>query len=157
MQVWAIAPDGGEATKLTDVTGGVKDYAWSPNGTRLALLLADPESDALAKRKQEKNEVVLIDQDFRRQHLHVFNVATKKTQRLTKGGFHVLNFDWSPNGKEIAYAAQPRPIFYDGNKSDLFVVKVADGKVRPLVVRPGQDTLPRWSPDGKQICVSFAG
>ena len=51
--------------------------------------------------------MVLIDQDYRRNHLHIFDLVTKKSLQLTKGDFHVLNFDWSPDGAEIAYASQP--------------------------------------------------
>ena len=33
-QVWLLNRTGGEALKLTDVKGGVSDYAWSPDSGR---------------------------------------------------------------------------------------------------------------------------
>ena len=34
---------GGEASKLTDVKGGVSDFAWSPDSTRLVLMVNEPD------------------------------------------------------------------------------------------------------------------
>jgi hypothetical protein len=36
-QVWTLSRLGGEAQKLTDVAGGVADYAWSPDSARLVI------------------------------------------------------------------------------------------------------------------------
>ena len=40
-QVWLLDRRGGEAQKLTDIKGGVSDYAWSPDGKRLVLVVND--------------------------------------------------------------------------------------------------------------------
>ena len=42
-QVWLLDRSGGEAERVTDLPGGVSDYAWSPDGSRLALIAADPD------------------------------------------------------------------------------------------------------------------
>jgi hypothetical protein len=42
-QVWIMPTAGGEARKLTDFTGGVTDFDWSPDGKRLAFLASDDE------------------------------------------------------------------------------------------------------------------
>ena len=42
-QVWLLNRAGGEAVKLTDVKGGVSDYAWSPDSKRLVLVVDDPD------------------------------------------------------------------------------------------------------------------
>ena len=46
-QVWLLDRRGGEAQKLTDIKGGVSDFAWSPDGKRLVLVVDDfdPSSD----------------------------------------------------------------------------------------------------------------
>ena len=45
-QVWLLNRTGGEAEKITDLPGGVSDYAWSPDGKRLALIASDPDPDS---------------------------------------------------------------------------------------------------------------
>src|SRR6266436_10153320 len=46
-QVWLLNRLGGEAQKLTDAPQDVNDFDWSPDSTRLALLLRDPTEDEL--------------------------------------------------------------------------------------------------------------
>ena len=40
-QVWLLNRAGGEAQQLTDIKGGVSDYVWSPDGSRLCLVVDD--------------------------------------------------------------------------------------------------------------------
>ncbi|MCG6956926.1 MAG: hypothetical protein LJF04_13130, partial [Gemmatimonadetes bacterium] len=40
-QVWLLDRRGGEAFKLTDIKGGVSDYAWSPDSQRMVLVASD--------------------------------------------------------------------------------------------------------------------
>src|SRR4051794_33460147 len=75
VQVWAIAPDSGEAQQLTDAAGGVRDCAGARDGKTLALLGAEREGPAAAKRKQAKNAPVVSAEHYRRNHLHLFDVA----------------------------------------------------------------------------------
>jgi TolB protein len=51
---------------------------------------------------------------------------------------------WSPNGKNIAFAARP-----DG-QFDIYA-KSGDEDAKQLTSSPGVDTDPAWSPDGKKI------
>jgi len=41
-QVWLLDRRGGEAQQLTEVLQGVQSFEWSPDSTRLALLIRDP-------------------------------------------------------------------------------------------------------------------
>src|SRR5580704_5410018 len=48
-QVWLLPRAGGEALQLTELAankGRLSSYEWSPDSTRLALIVADPDPDA---------------------------------------------------------------------------------------------------------------
>ena len=51
--MWLLDRAGGEAQKLTDVKGGVSEYAWSPDGKRLVLAVDDPDPNDAAEKKKD--------------------------------------------------------------------------------------------------------
>ena len=77
--------------------------------------------------------------------------AAPAFRRLTDGGFTVGGFRWSPDGKRIAFDHAPDPRVESSIRTDVSVVEVAGGVVRPLVVQPGPDSDPLWSPDGSWV------
>src|SRR5262249_43687129 len=66
-QVWLLDRRGGEAQKLTDIKGGVSDFAWSPDSARLVLAVddADPndEPESLEGWKRKTEPPIVIDRD----------------------------------------------------------------------------------------------
>ena len=44
-QVWLLDRAGGEAVRLSDLKGGVNEYEWSPDGTRIAVVSHDPDPE----------------------------------------------------------------------------------------------------------------
>src|SRR5205085_10486023 len=44
-QVWLMSREGGEAVKLTDFKASVSSMAWSPDSTRLGLIVSDVDPD----------------------------------------------------------------------------------------------------------------
>ena len=55
-QVWVLDRTGGEARQLTTLPGGVDDFAWSPDGKRLALIASDPDPDEPGPEAGEKEK-----------------------------------------------------------------------------------------------------
>ncbi len=52
-QVWLLNRLGGEAARLTDTAQGVDDFEWSPDSTRLVLILRDPKPEDLEAAKDK--------------------------------------------------------------------------------------------------------
>jgi dipeptidyl aminopeptidase/acylaminoacyl peptidase len=160
-QLYLISPAGGEALLLTDIDDGVGSFKWSPDGRSIALTMTDPKTDAMKERDKRSGEYEIVDSEYRMTHLHVFDVPAApvqpvKPRRLTKGNFTVGSFEWSPDGKSIAFDHRKDPNAASGGSADISVVSVADGSVRPLVAQDGPDSNPKWSPDGKQIAFQTA-
>jgi dipeptidyl aminopeptidase/acylaminoacyl peptidase len=150
-QVYRIAPAGGEAERLTSTEEGVNNFAWSRGGKEIAFTTLDPQTDAMKEREKRWGDIKIEDQDQRYTHLHLFDVAAKTSKALTKGNFVVGSFDWSPDGRQIAYDHRTTSDPADSNTADISVVQVATGASQIVVAQEGPDSNPRWSPDGSQL------
>jgi dipeptidyl aminopeptidase/acylaminoacyl peptidase len=150
-QLYRIALRGGEAERLTSGDEPVNSFAWSPSGRDLAFTMQDPVSDAIKEREKRFGDIRIEDQDHRFTHLYVVDAAAKTTRRLTKGNFVVGSFDWSPDGRQIAFDHRATSDPSDGGTADISVVLPATGAVSIAVAQEGPDSNPRWSPDGSQL------
>jgi dipeptidyl aminopeptidase/acylaminoacyl peptidase len=162
-QVFTMRLMGGEPEQITSTKTGVASYKWSPDGNRIAYLMKDPDTKEEEKMKKEKNDVILVDKNFKYNHLYTVTVATDKegkraTKQLTSGTYHVNDFDWSPDGSTLAFSFAPNPKINDaGLESDISTIPADSGKVTSLVKRPGVDVSPVYSPDGKWIAFQSSG
>ena len=124
-QVWVLDRRGGEATQLTDVKGRLQGYEWSPDSKRLALLIGDPDPEseptpspaAGAPATPRVPKPIVIDryrfkQDVqgyllsgRHTYIYLFDVATKKLDRLTTSKWDESSPSWSPDGSRIAFTS----------------------------------------------------
>jgi dipeptidyl aminopeptidase/acylaminoacyl peptidase len=159
-QVWAIRVNGGEAEQITRAKVDVEQFAWSPDGKRIAYIQRDADTEEEEKMKKEKKDWTIIDNW---KYAHLYTVAFEKTptaasgkserkmRRLTKGDFHVTSFDWSPDSKSIAFAHQLTPSADSWSTMDISIVPSDSGVVRSLVAMHGLDSGPRYSPDGHMI------
>jgi len=157
-QVYRMSPFGGEAERLTELEADAQAIEWSPDGQAIAFTMPDPESAADKQRKEKYGDYHVEDQDYTRSHLWLLQLADKKhrQQKLTNGDqFHIVGFDWHPNGDCIAFEAWPTPDVRDWDQCCIYVVDLATLKVTPLT-ETGCNS-PHWSPDGSQITFSRCG
>jgi dipeptidyl aminopeptidase/acylaminoacyl peptidase len=137
-QLYRISLRGGEAERLTNTEEGVNTFAYAPSGKEMAFTMQDAVSEAMKEREKRWGDIKLEDQDQRYTHLYVFDLESQSTRQLTKGNFVVGNFDWSPDGKQIAFDHRVSSDPADSGTADISVVTVDGG-------------TPRWSPDGTQV------
>lgn len=162
-QVFIMRLMGGEPEQITKAKTGVSSFQWSPDGSRIAYLMRDPETKEEEKNKKEKKDVILVDKNFKYNHLYVTPVEAGKdgerqVKQLTSGDYHVNGFDWSPDGAKIAFSFAPNPKINDaGLESDISTIPADSGAITPIVKRPGVDVNPKFSPDGKWIAFESTG
>jgi dipeptidyl aminopeptidase/acylaminoacyl peptidase len=100
---------------------------WSSDGSWIAFLAQEDEHD----------DVYLIRPDGGGLH------------RLTNTGYDVMQFEWSPDGRQLAI------ILNRGGSFDLCLVDVETGAVSDVHTGPGLHANPNWSPDGSFITFEF--
>ena len=165
-QVWLLSRLGGEARRLTTRKGGVSDFQWSPDSTKLVLVGddPDPEADKADDDKTPKKPIVIDRYNFkqddggyldhRRSHLYLLTVATSAIETLTSGDFDDQQPAWSPDGTRLAFTSGRGGDHDKTNDSNLFVMDAKAGaEPRALTTWTGPDNQarPAWSPDGAAI------
>jgi len=150
-QIYVINPTAGEASALTSLEDGVGNLAWAPDGQTIAYTATEPKSAAMKDRETKYGEFQVVEQDYRMTHLFLVDVAARTTRALTSGAFTVGAFQWSPDGRSIAFDHRVNGSPASSGSGDISIVAVADGAVRTLVAQDGPDSNPVWSPDGSRI------
>ena len=167
-QVWTLDLRGGEAVQFTNVPQGVNSYRWSPDGTKMALVIKDAKPLTNASDENSSNEKLepfVIDRlqfkkdyvgylDRRRTHIYIKNGHEKPIQ-ITFGDYDDSDPQWNPDNKLIAFVSKREGDPDANNNSDIWLVDSSDDKknreLKKLTMNPGPDTNPSWSPDGNTI------
>ncbi|MBO9498505.1 MAG: S9 family peptidase [Novosphingobium sp.] len=170
-RLWLLPMNGGEAKPLDGIAGSVDDFAFSPDGKYLALIVSDKQPD-LGKDSNgdEIPAPIVVDRyhfkvddigilDNRRQRLFLYDLAAGTMKRMTDGDYDEYLPAWSPDSTKVAFASKRAPDPDRTYNSDIFIAAVAMPGAAPfrLTTYEGADVpqdagaYPAWSPDGKQI------
>jgi TolB protein len=160
--VYTIRSDG---TGLRLVASSAYGPAWSPDGTRLLIArdsngsgveLSTIRPDGQGPRRlvrviggvfspvwsPDGKRIAFLSNDG---SLNLINVNGEHRRRL-RGNFGG-HLSWSPDGSRIAFEIRGEA----PNWGDIGVVDLETAERRNLTHRPGDDSGPAWSPDGKEI------
>ena len=172
-QVWLLDRSGGEAMQLTETKGRLQGYEWSPDSKRLAVVIGDPDPEAEAAAaatesgaKPKPPKPIVIDRyhfkqdgqgyllSGRHSYIYLFDIETKKLDRLTKSKWDESSPSWSPDGNRIAFMSNHSEDPDREPEAQMFVAEAKPGSAeKPLTQTSsrGGRARPEWSPDGKWI------
>ncbi|WP_406700402.1 S9 family peptidase [Singulisphaera sp. Ch08] len=177
-QVWLLPIDGGEARPLTKLPIDVAGPIWSPKGDQIAFAAEvypgkTPDETAAKDKEKEasKSKALVFDRLMirhwstwdtgKRNHVFLADVKTGEAVDLTPklevnappapfGGSEEYVF--SPDGKELAFTAEPLKDHAWSTNTDIWIVPTSGGEPKNLTAaNPGGDTQPSFSPDGTRI------
>jgi dipeptidyl aminopeptidase/acylaminoacyl peptidase len=155
--LWLLPVGGGESEKVTDVKTGVGNYKWSNDGSMIAFTMIDDASTKEEKDKKAKNDWYFVDEVVKQNRLYVLWLNKKDTagkyeqKKITKENYNVNAFDWSADGKSIAYSHGKSPEVNDNVYSDISLVDIESGTIKSVAATGAGETNPQFSPDGKMI------
>jgi dipeptidyl aminopeptidase/acylaminoacyl peptidase len=161
-QLWLLDRRGGEARAVSQVTGEISAYEWSPDGAHVVLVMRGEgapagEGKAAAKPlrplvidalqfKQDKEGYLTAES---RTHLYLLDVRTGACEALTRDPNREDSAPaFSADGREIAFVSNP--LASDLGRDEIELVAAEKGAVpRKLLTTysPNHQTL-LWSPDG---------
>ena len=107
LQVYTIPVDGGEARRLTQAKGGISDLAWSPDGSRIAYVALEAESEVEERRQREKDDAIFVDHDYKYARLWVIGKQGDEPHALTPSAYQVRGFAWFAEGWAVVTSPTP--------------------------------------------------
>ena len=158
-QLYLLRLTGGDAEPITTQKNSISDYEWSPDSRRIAFNTTDARADE--KERKEKKDWDVVD-EFQNAHLYALTLTksdrgTYPVKQLTKGAFHIAGFDWSPDGRTLAFTRQNTPSANAWATSTIATVSADSGAVKVLVTEKGAASQPVYSPDSKWLAYDSDG
>lgn len=153
--LYRISTRGGEAEQIYATEGSAGNWKLSPDG-RWVAFTARGTNEVREKAAKAKEDWVVLDDAPLNASLWVVAADPEKAKaagarNLLTEGYHVRAFDWSPDGRYLAYVHGPRPDADDARFADISEVEVESGKARVLANEAVTETDPLYSPDGRYL------
>ena len=176
-QVWTMRPDGSDRKQVTNIEGGISDYLFSPDETKLAYIkeikFGKATKDIYPDLPKATGRIIT---DLMYKHWdewvetipHIFIASVGDTpitsgkdilegepyEAPTKpfGGSEELS--WSPDGNTLAYSSRKK-VGLDyalSTDTDIYLYNVISGSTTNATEgNKGYDTHPRFSPDSLKL------
>jgi TolB protein len=157
---------------LSGVPGPNAAAAWSPDGTRIALMmrgsenteicLVDPhgkdprqltrswDNKASPAWSPDGKQIAFVSDRSGGPQIYIMDLATTRIRRLTYQGNYNCSPAWSPRGDRIAFASQERGNFH------IYTIR-PDGTGMKRLTKVESNEQPSWAPNGRHIIFTSRG
>ena len=151
-QVLIVSASGDALRTLTSAPAAITSFKWAPDGRSIAFTYVDPPSDEERRNTAAGRDWTVMDRNYKHTRLYRIDVASGRTDLVTKAELTVHDYDWSPDSQQLVIGASATPTIDDSFMGvRLYIVPAAGGTPEPFVSTAGKLQFPRWSPDGRTI------
>lgn len=152
--VHLLDDEAGEARPVGDLEGSAEEVRFSPDGSRLLVLAADPGSDRAGADSATRIDADGDDPRVTRpaehwRRLYTIDVATGETARAGPDGVNVWELDW--RGGEVAAVVSDDPSESGWYRARLVMIDLERGSARTIHEPAMQIAYPTISPDGTNV------
>ncbi len=170
-QVWLMPSDGGEAAQLTTLPNSAREFSWSPDSSRLAVVVdvvpdTDAEPDSNEPKPREVRRVRYRHDAIGwrgNQHFHLFvaDASTGEATQVTDGDWDDMAPAWSPDGNRIAFISGRSETRDLAATNEVYVLDVSESgapTAEPGLWSQGltDAAAVSWSPDGRRLLAAGA-
>lgn len=167
-QIFLIPLHGGEARPLTELTGSIATFAWSPDGAQLVCQFRAKDAADLEREKDEQKKKLgvvartITRVDFRmdgsgytpqeKWHIWTIDATTGAATQLTSGDHHETEPCWAPDGQHILFISNRHERSdFEHDATELHLIPAAGGEMQQIDAPYGRKFAPTFSPDGQHI------
>lgn len=155
--IWIFDVAHNSSYRLLAFTHDIIAFKWSPDGQKIAFIAEDID------RNPDRNPGPLIDVSKKiiNMRLYMINLRPQEQPEVTpltsadysvNFGSNNADFDWSTDGRRIAFAYQPRSDFQYASLSKIAIIDLATLKITKLPYTENHTGInPAFSPDGMRL------
>ena len=168
-QLYLIPLAGGEARPLTEFSGSIANFEWSPDGIKLVCQFRKKDNASVEREKDEqKKKLGIVERhitslDFRadgpgylpeeRWHIWTVDAVSGEATQLTEGdAFNETGPRWSPDGSQILFlsnrVAQP-DLDWDG--TEFYLIPASGGEMQMVETGSGIKMGGTFSANGNYL------
>lgn len=136
--------------KLTSLKGDISSPRFSRDGSRVGFLFLE-NAKTVGAVDAYTPETGVLDTNIHEQRIAILDAASGAVKSITPVNLFVYEFDWSPDGKQLAYTGAEGDGVNNWWVAKLYTVDATTGQQQEIAKPELQIAVPRWSPDGKQI------
>ncbi|MEM9666756.1 MAG: S9 family peptidase [Bacteroidota bacterium] len=165
-QLFVMSTAGGEAVQLTKHPTSVGAFRWAADGSTIFFVADEPLPDDEKKERKNGADAIFVDEgpngQTRDQWSNLWQVDVAladepaEATRLTSGDRLVGAFDVDPQATRVVFMARTENRRNQGNRSEIFLLTLADTSVTPLTDNAAPESGLLWAPDGQSFAYRAA-
>ncbi len=155
LQIFRMRMSGGEASKLTNHGSDIISYKWSGDVSKIFFTADEARSEEEQKEHDKGADAFYVREgangreEGRWRNLWVFDLSSMKETRLTDEELVISEFDVSPDGSRVVFAAMRQDLENYFFLSELYLVDALERQVVRLTENNAPEDSVLWAPDGK--------
>lgn len=149
--LYGIPIDGGESAKIYEHETSISQYAWHPDGKRLAFLATKKEDEGQKKLADRGFNAEAYEEGLQNKLVWLVSPAGNDKAQAWELEGSASEIEWSPSGDRIAVALAPTPLIDHYYMYRRIRIVDTQGKILTKIENPGKLGAIRWSPDGLRL------